>query len=154
MATITAPAVFVSGTLNARTLSTAMLLETKPAVGGGQPLRKAYRAYNTPALQLGLVWRKEALFALSPEFPYGTTDTSGHYAAVVKQNNVVLANCRVAIYWRDTMQLIAKAVTNANGEFRFDGLIPDINRYFAIALDPDGGVLQNALIYDRLTPIK
>lgn len=52
------------------------------------------------------------------------------------------------------MQLIAKAVTNANGEFRFDGLIPNIDRYFAIALDPEGGVLQNALIYDRLTPIK
>lgn len=154
MALSDTPAVYRGAGFALRLVDSARPTGTQLAKPQTAPVRKTYQPVINRVNVGARIFRKEALYAVSPEFPLGTTDTTGHYAAVVKQNNVPLANCRIGLYWRDNMQLIAKAVSNENGEFRFEGLIPNINRYFAIALDPDGGVFQNALVYDRIMPIK
>lgn len=105
------------------------------------------------AFPLAELARYEAHWAISIEFPLLLTNTTGRYSAVVKQYGVPLAGCRVILYWRDNNVVVARAHTASDGSFEFVGLIPGINRYYAVVLDPDGGVLQNALVYDRLTPV-
>lgn len=102
---------------------------------------------------LGVAAKHVALYALSPSYPALTTDTTGKYRAVVTQNSVPLFNCMVLLYWRANHQLIARQRTATDGSFEFKFLIPIPADYFIVVLDPEGGVLQNALVYDRLTPV-
>jgi hypothetical protein len=65
---------------------------------------------------------------------------------------------RVMCYNRLTGELIAKVIADASGYFSIHGVdptppaAPDLGKYFVVALDPQGGVLYNALIADRVVP--
>lgn len=63
-----------------------------------------------------------------------------------------LANCVVSLFHRQTRTHIARTRTNTDGSFRFKELMPGVGIYFAVAFDPEGLPVQNALIFDRLTP--
>lgn len=84
--------------------------------------------------------------------------TDGIIFGVVQENGNPLSRASVACYFRANMQLIGRALTNSLGEFEFRGLDPtapanpDDGKYFVVALDPNGGIRYNALIFDRVVP--
>jgi len=94
--------------------------------------------------------RIEAVWALSGIYPYLSTNTRGKIQGKVQQGGVDLPNCRVAIFYRPTGALINGTMSAADGSFTFLNLIPSISDYFLVAFDPDGGVHQNALIFDKI----
>ncbi len=61
-----------------------------------------------------------------------------------------LMGCLVRLYARRTGMPVGAATTAADGSFSVDGLLPESQGFFAIAFDPDGAPVQNALIFDRL----
>lgn len=61
-----------------------------------------------------------------------------------------LANCLVRLYARRTGMPAGAALTGLDGSFRVGNLLPETAGFFAIAFDPDGAPVQNALIFDRL----
>lgn len=94
------------------------------------------------------------LWADSPFTPIGSNaiGVSGSITGVVKEGITNLNRAVVYLYYRPTGYLIAKVLTDQNGQFQFNGLDVNKNDYFVVALDPDGGTQYNALIYDRVTP--
>lgn len=86
--------------------------------------------------------------------PVFYADTTGHYSGVITQTDGItpVSNVIVALYQRSSNEVVRRARTNALGAFRFDGLYPGSNDYYAVALDPAGGILQNSLINDRIVP--
>lgn len=82
----------------------------------------------------------------------------GIISCLVQENGTPVPHAMVGCYFRPTMQLIALARTDANGECEFRGLDqttpadPDNGKYFVVALDPAGGTRYNALIFDRVVP--
>lgn len=79
---------------------------------------------------------------------------AGIIGGTVIENSLPVPYALVRVYYRVTGALVAGTRADANGVFLVDGLDPvDLNNYYAVALDPDGGVLYNALIFDRLTPV-
>jgi hypothetical protein len=85
--------------------------------------------------------------------------TNGVITGTVAENGTPLAYCVVMIYFRANGFFISRTTTDANGAFSFSGLDPtavasaDDGRYFIVALDPAGGVLYNAQIFDRLLAV-
>lgn len=63
-----------------------------------------------------------------------------------------LPRCVVSLFHRQTRTHIGRTRTDDEGYFRFRDLMPGEGIYFAVAFDPDGLPVQNALILDRLTP--
>lgn len=79
---------------------------------------------------------------------------AGSLSGTVTESNTPVPNAWVYCYYRANGNLIDRVKTNAAGQFSFYRLDPtDTNDYFVVALDPDGGVQYNALIFDRLTPV-
>lgn len=109
------------------------------------PLSVLYRRMGRPA-------RVEATWALSEEYPFLFYTPSGNLRGTIKQDGVVLPNCLVAVYYRRTLQLVASQYSKVDGTFRFDNLIQGEADFFIVAFDPEGGLLQNAIILDKLTP--
>lgn len=132
---------------------------TKLAPGGAVPGYQA-RAVMTgfPVVKRAVV--TDALVAAldmpfaSANKPLFYADTTGHYSGVITQTDGItpVANVTVALYQRSSNEVVRRARTNALGAFRFDGLYPGSNDYYAVALDPAGGILQNSLINDRIVP--
>ena len=115
-------------------------------------------------------WAVPGLFVSTPSaklraiatWAYSTSylvPVNGSITGEVKENGVALPYCTVCIYYRQNGFLIARTKTDANGEFTFYDLDPtpladaDDARYFIVALDPNGGVLYNAQIFDRLLAV-
>ena len=88
---------------------------------------------------------------LDSRYPLLQTNTNGNLRGVVLQNTVPVALCRVGLYDRYTMALVAGALTNSDGTFRFNNQIVGYDGYFLIAFDQDGAPMQNAVILDKLT---
>lgn len=94
--------------------------------------------------------------ATSSWFPVPVTGT---LYGVVLENGVPVPYAKVYLYFRRTGERISTTLTNPDGSFSFIGLDPttpadpDQGKYFIVALDPDGGVRYNALIYDRVVPV-
>ena len=63
-----------------------------------------------------------------------------------------LQNVRVALFFRRLHTLIDIQLSDANGYVQFDNLMPGVQAYYGIAFDSDGGLMQNSVIWDRLTP--
>lgn len=63
-----------------------------------------------------------------------------------------LANVRVALFYRRLHTLIDIRRSDMDGYVVFENLMPGSQAYYAIAFDNDDGVMQNAVIWDRLTP--
>lgn len=59
---------------------------------------------------------------------------------------------RVALFFRRLHALVDIQLSDVNGYVQFDNLMPGGQAYYAIAFDPEGAPLQNAVIWDRLTP--
>lgn len=80
-----------------------------------------------------------------------------YVAGTVRQfkdpSNTVVPNCRVRLYARSTGNMAAAGLTKSDGTFRFDGLLPSAGGFYAVALDPDGAPLQNAVVADRLVAL-
>jgi hypothetical protein len=78
--------------------------------------------------------------------------TNGTISGTVSEVGTPIPNCVVCIYYRPNGLLIARTKADAAGNFTFTGLDPTLvaGQYFVVALDPDGGVLYNALIFDRI----
>jgi len=70
----------------------------------------------------------------------------------VQQDGVALPHVVVHLYYRKTGLLIATARSNLAGDVVFPDLMLDALGYYAVALDPEGAPLQNAIIWDRLSP--
>ncbi len=65
--------------------------------------------------------------------------------------DVPIGRCRVRLYYRPNGALIANAITDAAGHYRFENLMPEANAYYAVAFDPDSPPAQNSLVLDRLS---
>lgn len=59
---------------------------------------------------------------------------------------------RVVLFFRRLHTLVDIQLSDADGYVQFDNLMPGGQAYYAIAFDPEGAPLQNAVIWDRLTP--
>ncbi|ATS92293.1 tail fiber protein [Stenotrophomonas phage vB_SmaS_DLP_5] len=60
-------------------------------------------------------------------------------------------NAQVALFYRKLHTLIDIKLSNAQGYVEFKNLMPGQGAYYAIAFDPDGGPIQNAVIWDQLS---
>lgn len=62
-----------------------------------------------------------------------------------------LANVRVALFFRRLHTLIDIQLSDSDGYVQFDNMMPGNQAYYAVAFDPDGAPMQNAVIWDRLS---
>lgn len=65
--------------------------------------------------------------------------------------DVPLANARVRLYYRPTGVLIGATRAAEDGSYVFPQLPNLAQAYFAIAFDPEGAPVQNAVVFDRLS---
>lgn len=86
------------------------------------------------------------------ELPYPEGGVSGQVYQRTGAGDVPLANCKVRLYYRPNGAIVGDTVTNSQGKYSFDLLMPEDGAYYAVALDPDGAPMQNGAIFDRLTP--
>jgi hypothetical protein len=85
---------------------------------------------------------------------YGTfTGEDGVLSGTVTESTVPVPNARVLLLWRPLGLLIGSKRTDSNGQFSFNRLDKASAQYAVMALDPDGGILYNAIVFDRLTPV-
>ncbi|CAA2409875.1 tail fiber protein [Xanthomonas phage Bosa] len=61
-----------------------------------------------------------------------------------------LVGCLVRLYARQSGVLAGTAISGLDGSFEIDNLLPSVAGFFAVAFDPEGAPVQNALIFDRL----
>lgn len=81
-------------------------------------------------------------------------DVTGTFSGVVTEDGVPTPFTWVALYYRPTHVLLARTRTDANGAFSFQNLDKsDLEGYFAVAFDADGGVNFNAKILDKLSAV-
>lgn len=62
-----------------------------------------------------------------------------------------LSLVRVALFFRRLHTLVDIQRSDDDGYVQFDNLMPGPQGYYAVAFDPEGAPLQNAVIYDRLS---
>lgn len=104
---------------------------------------RLWRAILTPAW-----WGSRSIGSL----PMPNAYIEGHvYQRGEDEVDVPVGKCRVRLYYRPNGVLIANAITNAAGYYRFDNLMPEANAYYAVAFDPDSDPAQNSLVLDRLS---
>ena len=82
----------------------------------------------------------------------GVTDV-GSFAGSVQEAGVPVPNCVVRCYERKTGLMIREVRTDAAGNFVIQGVQRGSDQHYVIALDPDGGAIYNALIFDRVIPL-
>lgn len=116
---------------------------TRPALTT-RSITRMWRAIFTPPW-----WGQRPIGTL----PLPDRQIEGHvYQRDTGGNDAPINRCRVRLYYRPNGVLVANAISDAAGYFKFTDLMPDANAYYAVAFDPDGTPVQNALIYDLLTP--
>lgn len=87
-----------------------------------------------------------------------TTPVSGTITGTVSEGGIPVPFAMVHCYYRKSGERIAGARCDVDGNFTISNLDPttpadpDDGKYFVVALDPSGGTLYNALIYDRVVP--
>lgn len=84
--------------------------------------------------------------------PYPEGQISGLVYQRTDAGDVPLANCKVRLYYRPNGAIAGETLTNSQGKYKFDTLMPENRAYYAVALDPEGAPIQNAAIFDSLTP--
>lgn len=82
----------------------------------------------------------------------GVTD-AGSFSGSVQEAGVPVPNCVVRCYERKSGLLIREVRTNAAGMFSIPNVQRGSSDHYVIALDPDGGAVYNALIFDRVSPV-
>ena len=109
------------------------------------------------AVDVGAQWAM--VFVCRYQFWKGASPSSwntpnGSISGTVTENSVPVPRCIVKLYFRSTGDYIEQQITSAAGTFTFTGIsTAETNGFFVVALDPDGGVQYNAIIFDRLTPV-
>lgn len=78
---------------------------------------------------------------------------AGSLSGSVLESGTPVPNCVVRCYERTSGLLAAEVKTDANGLFSIPGMQRLSDDYYVIALDPDGGAVYNALIFDRVVPV-
>lgn len=78
---------------------------------------------------------------------------AGALLGSVHEAGVPVPNCVVRVYERKSGAMVAEVRTDAAGLFAVPGVRKGSDDHYAIALDPDGGALYNALIFDRVIPV-
>lgn len=79
--------------------------------------------------------------------------TAGVLSGSVLEAGAPVPDCVVRCYERISGNRVSEVRTDENGLFSIDGLRLSSIDYYVIALDPDGGALYNALIFDRVAPM-
>jgi hypothetical protein len=79
--------------------------------------------------------------------------TAGTISGVVLEAGVAVPNCLVRVFERASALLAAQVYTDGSGNFSVPNLRAGNPDYFVVAFDPDGGVMYNALISDRVSPV-
>lgn len=81
-------------------------------------------------------------------------NVSGTISGIIKINDVVVSNVRVALIYRSNMLPLDFTFTDGAGAYSFSGLNPnDIGEFMVIAIDPQIGSPYNYTIArDHLTP--
>lgn len=103
-------------------------------------------------------WKKSGrpvpFWTLSPTQPISlAVSVAGIISGTVKEGAVAVPYSWVHLYYRPSGEKISSIKTDVAGNFSFSGLEVDQSKYFVVALDPDGGTVYNALIYDRVVPV-
>jgi len=78
--------------------------------------------------------------------------SAGTIGAFVRDAGQPVPGAYVRLHSRISGVVVGGGLTDASGFISFSGLNPDINDYYAVAFDPDGGEVYNALIFDRIQP--
>jgi len=79
--------------------------------------------------------------------------SAGSFSGSVLETGTPVPNCVVRCYERSSGLPAAEVRTDANGLFVIPGMQRLSDDYYVIALDPDGGAVYNALIFDRVVPV-
>ena len=79
--------------------------------------------------------------------------SAGSFSGSVLEAGTPVPNCVVRCYERSSGLLAAEVRTDTNGLFTIPGMQRLSDDYYVIALDPDGGAVYNALIFDRVVPV-
>ncbi len=83
-----------------------------------------------------------------------STPTAGKIAGVVREGATPIPGATVGLFYRPNMRNVAVRRTDQNGVFLFSELDQtELNNYFVVALDPNGGNQYNAVVYDRLSAV-
>lgn len=79
---------------------------------------------------------------------------NGVFGGTVLEAGIPVANVRVTVLWRPSMQPIARVYTNAVGEWTAEGFDPtDYVNYVVVIHDPEGGTVYNDAIYALVAPV-
>lgn len=65
------------------------------------------------------------------------------------EENPIQGAC-VRLHHRLSGYVVAQLLTDVNGAATFTEIPAELNSYYAIAFDPEGGVVYNAVIFDRV----
>jgi hypothetical protein len=84
---------------------------------------------------------------------YVQTPIDGRIAGVVNEAGSPIVGAWVHLYYRATGILIDRVQSGADGVFQFVDLDTSDDQYFVVALDPAGGAVYNAIIFDTITPV-
>lgn len=92
--------------------------------------------------------------------PVGTVPVLPTHEMVcqVLQRNELLEDeplpfARVMLFWRRTHHVVGMEISDASGMVTFRNLMPAYQGYYAVAFDPEGSPIQNAKVFDLLTPV-
>lgn len=79
---------------------------------------------------------------------------NGTLGGTVLESGVPVADVRVTVLWRPSMQPIARTYTDAAGEWSVDGVDPtDTENYVVVIHDKEGGTVYNDAIYALVAPV-
>lgn len=97
--------------------------------------------------------RKETPGIAARDARIGGTTVVGTLSGSVREGGVPVPNCVVRCYERSSGNMVLQVRTDSLGEFDIPGVQKTDPNYYVVALDPDGGALYNALIFDRVIPV-
>lgn len=81
------------------------------------------------------------------------TNLGGTISGTVTEAGQPVANARMFLFWRPTMQAIGFTRTSSTGAFSFSGLSTNHDDYTVVALDPDSGTQYKDVLFSHLTPV-
>lgn len=144
------------------TTTTTWLLTGKPTTGYPQ-LSLNFQTmlfYGMPEVQIRRFYRQLQKMTRIPAwwglFDIGPLPLSEINGRVFQRDeedevNVPLANARVVLFTRRTYMPVDMQYSDEDGYVQFKNLMAGTQEYFAVAFDPDGAPMQNAIIWDRLS---
>ena len=77
---------------------------------------------------------------------------NGQIIGSVTEDSVPVANVAVFLMWRPTMARVARTFTDANGDYKFEGLDRELSKYVVVCQDPPGGTVYNDQVYSLVLP--